>query len=187
MIHILGRGYQAPFEGHGDINYSPGYGKGDVIVFTGGHDVSPSLYGQTEHPQTHSFWERDEQEREVFYTAAMQGIPMVGICRGSQFLNVMNGGTLIQHQTEHAGSPHMMYTRTEMLEVTSTHHQMAVLPDEAELIGWAYECKDESWVEPEVWWFASTRCLCVQYHPEYMTEDSRGWEFFQELLNKYIF
>ena len=40
--------------------------------------------------------------------------------------------------------------------------------------------------EPEVIFWPDTKSLAVQYHPEWMEEESEGWKYFQELLNKYI-
>ncbi|MCI8660454.1 MAG: gamma-glutamyl-gamma-aminobutyrate hydrolase family protein [Lachnospiraceae bacterium] len=69
----------------------------DGILFTGGQDVDPGLYGQ-------EVWEfcgerhggRDQQERELFREAFRADMPIFGICRGMQFINVMMGGTLYQ-------------------------------------------------------------------------------------------
>lgn len=185
MIHVLGQGYESPFVGWGDVDFIPAYNPQDVIVFTGGADVSPYLYNQEREPFTQCNPQRDELESSVFNECVRQSIPMVGICRGSQFLNVMNGGSLIQHQREHAGHDHDMHTLHDRFYVTSTHHQMAIIPDHADLIGWAHERGDDP--EPEVWWFEDTKSLCVQYHPEYMSTRSEGWQFFQMLLARYIF
>src|SRR5690606_36449796 len=79
-----------------------GLGMPDLICFTGGADVSAELYGEE---NTYSFCdpERDEEERIIYDMALAHGIPMVGICRGGQFLNVMNGGKMIQHIEGHSG------------------------------------------------------------------------------------
>ncbi len=67
------------------------------FLFTGGHDVCPSLYG--EKPLNHSVVscrKRDMMEQEVLSYALETGKPLLGICRGIQFLNAALGGTLYQ-------------------------------------------------------------------------------------------
>lgn len=54
----------------------------DLIVFTGGEDVTPSLYGAKNHPATFNNARRDVFEQEIFTNAVLNNIPMVGICRG---------------------------------------------------------------------------------------------------------
>src|SRR5687768_16963203 len=79
-----------------DFNYPTNL---DLICFTGGEDVTPSLYGEVKHPLTYNNPERDKHEVEYFNQFI--GIPKVGICRGGQFLNVMSGGKLHQHILGH--------------------------------------------------------------------------------------
>ena len=73
----------------------------DLVCFTGGEDVSPHLYGQPVHPLTFSSVRRDEKEKAIFDACCERNLPMVGICRGGQFLNVMSGGKMYQHVTNH--------------------------------------------------------------------------------------
>jgi len=69
----------------------------DGILFTGGHDVNPALYGETPMNDSVVFCEeRDLQERYVFDYCLEKDIPALGICRGIQFMNVCMGGTLWQ-------------------------------------------------------------------------------------------
>ena len=116
----------------------------DLVLFTGGEDVTPKLYGQNIHPKTSYNIKRDISEQIIFKKAAFQGIPMLGICRGSQFLTVMNGGELIQDVNNHAGIIHSItFDNGELHEITSTHHQM-MFPynlDKADykLVAWSTE------------------------------------------------
>ena len=73
----------------------------DIVVFTGGEDVDPSLYNAEKHPKTYSNLARDLYEKEMFEKIKPHQL-VIGICRGSQFLCVMNGGKLIQHVNGHA-------------------------------------------------------------------------------------
>lgn len=122
----------------------------DLVCFTGGSDVGPELY---EHRNLYSSDSpaRDAVEIEVFNMARSMGIPMTGICRGSQFLNVMMGGTMVQHISEgHSGHVHQCDAilggpdpKTSgglvKLEVTSSHHQMSVLGDGGIFLGFSVE------------------------------------------------
>src|SRR5690554_3184603 len=83
----------------------------DLVCFIGGEDVQPSLYGEHDHPSTHTNPARDEMEEKLFHYCLNEGIPMAGICRGAQFLNVMNGGKLYQDVDNHAtGNTHLAFT-----------------------------------------------------------------------------
>lgn len=109
----------------------------DLLIFTGGEDVNPYLYGETPHAKTHFNPERDAQEAQVWRMAKERGIPCLGICRGSQFLNVMNKGRLVQHVTNHTTDHDMRTSCGHTIHVTSTHHQMMDPGEGAELLGWA--------------------------------------------------
>ncbi len=77
-----------------------------LVCFTGGSDVSPELYGHR-NLESGCNKARDEKEVLIFEMAKKHGIPMTGICRGSQFLNVMCGGTMVQHLlASHGGGRH---------------------------------------------------------------------------------
>lgn len=96
----------------------------DLVVFTGGADVSPGLYGHEHHHTTYNDVFRDQMEAQAFERCSMHDIPMVGICRG-QFLNVMSGGEMYQDVSGH-GMPHEItdLVTGETVYVSSTHHQM---------------------------------------------------------------
>jgi gamma-glutamyl-gamma-aminobutyrate hydrolase PuuD len=102
------------------------YDDADVIVFNGGADIGTELYGERSAwrgvPEKPSL--RDEAEMGIYNEYKGKKF-LVGICRGAQFLNAMNGGTLWQHVDNH-GRDHMMLDLTtgQVIKVTSTHHQM---------------------------------------------------------------
>lgn len=70
----------------------------DGLVITGGRDVDPAAYGQAPHPTTDQpATDRDAWEFALLAGALHRGMPVLGICRGAQVLNVALGGTLHQH------------------------------------------------------------------------------------------
>jgi len=70
----------------------------DALMLAGGSDVDPATYGARPHPETKGTWpERDAFELALARRALEREMPVLGICRGMQMLNVACGGTLIQH------------------------------------------------------------------------------------------
>jgi gamma-glutamyl-gamma-aminobutyrate hydrolase PuuD len=186
----------------------------DLLCFAGGTDVNPALYGEDHYPATgRPDVHRDIFESEMFELAAKGDIPMVGICRGSQFLCVMNGGKLIQDVDNHAiGGTHEMVhypvdgsIDCQRIQVTSTHHQMAYpfnLPvNDYDVVGWAeglskdYRGVPDAWpsiseakhVEPEIVHYPKTKCLGVQGHPEYVGGDHEFHKYFNKAVLHYLF
>ena len=70
----------------------------DGIALAGGSDIDPGSYGAEPDPHTKGSWpERDRFELALTHAALARGLPLLGICRGMQLLNVALGGTLAQH------------------------------------------------------------------------------------------
>ncbi len=121
----------------------------DGFLLTGGHDVDPALYGAEVSNECGTInFDRDKLERTVFDYAVAHDKPLLGICRGIQFINALCGGTLYQDlPTEHTvpnavshqmvapydrswhsvtiieGTPLAKITTTKELGVNSYHHQ----------------------------------------------------------------
>ncbi|SDJ91516.1 gamma-glutamyl-gamma-aminobutyrate hydrolase family protein [Streptomyces indicus] len=76
----------------------------DGLVIAGGPDVEPVRYGAEPHPRTGPpARDRDAWELALIDAALAAGVPLLGICRGMQLLNVALGGTLVQHLDGHTG------------------------------------------------------------------------------------
>jgi putative glutamine amidotransferase len=77
----------------------------DGLVFSGGSDLDPDLYGAEAHPETGGvIRERDDFELGLMRAALERDVPMLAICRGSQVLNVALGGDLEQHVPDRVGT-----------------------------------------------------------------------------------
>jgi putative glutamine amidotransferase len=76
----------------------------DGLVLAGGADIDPGSYGEEAHPETlDTVPERDRFEMALVRAAIERDLPVLGICRGMQLINVAYGGTLIQHLPERFG------------------------------------------------------------------------------------
>ncbi len=76
----------------------------DGLIFSGGSDLDPALYGQERDPATKGVVaERDSGELALLGAALERDMPVLAICRGSQVLNVLLGGDLVQHLPDVVG------------------------------------------------------------------------------------
>lgn len=76
----------------------------DGLILAGGEDIDPSQYGQQPHPETFGVRpDRDRAELALLRAAIERDMPVLGICRGSQVINVGLGGDLHQHLPEVVG------------------------------------------------------------------------------------
>lgn len=173
----------------------------DIVVFTGGEDVNPALY--KEEAIRASFFNpaRDGRDIQVYEAAKKAGKFMAGICRGGQFLNVMNGGRMWQDVNNHTKTHDLLDVETgRKLQVTSTHHQMMRPTSDAVLVAYAQEATvkesathvwnptqlngKEDQRDAEVVWYEKTKSLCFQPHPEFGYPKSCP-DYFFELLCRY--
>jgi putative glutamine amidotransferase len=83
----------------------------DGLILAGGNDIDPACYGAERHPETGlTLPDRDRAELALARRAIERDIPLLGICRGMQLINVAFGGTLSQHLPEALG--HEEHRRT---------------------------------------------------------------------------
>lgn len=183
-------------------------GEADLVCFTGGEDVDPGLYGEPIMNGTYSDPTRDEVDKVVFDRCIIHKTPMVGICRGGQFLNVMNGGRMWQNVDNHRKAHELTDLETgEVHSVSSTHHQMMRPTLEATLVAitnestkkvsvcdwWMANVSEDAHpknfvredYDTEVVWYEKTKCLCFQPHPEF-DRPNCGEAYFFELLKRYF-
>ena len=113
----------------------------DGLLLPGGWDVDPALYGEEPDRRLGEVdRELDDTELRLFKQARSEGLPVLGICRGQQVINVALGGSLVQHLDDHdaraIGRSHLAHGITvsptselgraagaSMLRVNSLHHQ----------------------------------------------------------------
>lgn len=211
LVYVFGPGslaYKTMFIRNG-FRGSPNPLSADFLCLTGGADVCPSLYAEPTMKGTSCNVERDRLDIEISAQFQDQKKPMVGICRGGQFLNVMCGGKMWQNVDGHAlhGTHELTDLETgQVHKVSSTHHQMMRPSLNALVIATAAESTKK--VAAHDWWMANVsgnpkgfvsteafdtevclysndKALCFQPHPEY-----EGFpeceKYFFEVLKRYL-
>jgi putative glutamine amidotransferase len=159
----------------------------DGIMFTGGSDVNPDLYGEPPHATTKVKPERDAAELLLMRAALAADLPLFGICRGMQLMCVAYGGRLHQHLPDVLGhhnhrpvsgpkfGEHPVRlahgSRTaqilgDAVIVNSFHHQGCADPGRLTPTGWCPEDDLIEVVEDQTKTFA----IGVQWHPEDTTD-----------------
>ncbi|MBI4172348.1 MAG: gamma-glutamyl-gamma-aminobutyrate hydrolase family protein [Actinobacteria bacterium] len=155
----------------------------DGVIFSGGADVDPTVYGSEPHPETDTPQRhRDAGELALLQAALARDMPVLAICRGFQLLNVARGGDLIQHLPEEVGHdvhkqtpgvfavhPVEVKKGTRLAEivgsqstVTSHHHQaVGRTGDGLVEAAWAADGTLEAIEDPGMRF-----TLGVQWHPE---------------------
>lgn len=162
------------------------------LLLPGGGDIAPGRYGEPRHPQTQFVnEERDEFEISLFNETMEKNIPVFGICRGIQIMNIAMGGSLYQHipdqipeylpplfpdfpihrkyrvDTQHdikitAGSRLSQIIGESTAKVNSSHHQaVKVIGDELVVTAQSRDGIIEAIEFP-----AMRFAIGVQYHPE---------------------
>lgn len=155
----------------------------DAIVIMGGEDIAPEFYGGRSgyEGEGHHYRTADAAELALVRRAALRAIPILGICRGHQVINVAFGGTLVQHMeetghrltdlpveytlVEHPVSLERSSTLAlrlgEHVTVQSGHHQVIDRPGPGlRAVGWSHDGHIEA-VEHDI-----LPITGVQWHPE---------------------
>ena len=109
----------------------------DLLCLEGGADLSPFIYGE-KNTRSHNSVSKDFHTFGLMAIAQRMRIPIVGICRGAQALNVFMGGKMNQHIDGH-GKLHLINTPYGFCEVRCGHHQEIIPPKWAEV----YRAEDD--------------------------------------------
>jgi putative glutamine amidotransferase len=159
----------------------------DGLILAGGADIDPASYGEQPHAETRgTVPARDAFELALARRALERDIPLLGVCRGMQLMNVARGGTLLQHLPEsHGHHEHRRNPGTfdgadhdvrlqdgslaaraagEAMHATKSHHHQGIdrVGEGFEVTGWSVI--DEL---PEAFEAPDRRfALGVQWHPE---------------------
>lgn len=96
----------------------------DLVVFTGGEDINPVLYGEGPHPYTSFNPRRDDMEMAAMAKAINLNKYIWGTCRGAQLMCSYNRGRVIQHVNHPSFHKFSMVDTNIEYDVTSCHHQM---------------------------------------------------------------
>jgi putative glutamine amidotransferase len=119
----------------------------DGLLLSGGADLDPALYGEERHPTTVVELGRDALEQAAFSAAEERGVPVFGVCRGMQAVNVFRGGSLVQDIEGHTSPAYPapeatshdleVEAGTRLAEVlgegpatVNTYHHQAIRPDQ---------------------------------------------------------
>ena len=155
----------------------------DGVLFSGGSDIDPAVYGHDPHPETTGVRaERDAGELALLTAALERDMPVLAVCRGSQVLNVALGGDIVQHlpdvvgDEKHKHTPGVFADHDVTVErdsrlgallgdrapVKSHHHQgYGRVGDGLRAVAWAEDGTPEALESPE-----KRFALGVLWHPE---------------------
>lgn len=188
----------------------------DVVLFTGGEDIHPKLYGERKLACTGANTERDSQEVEAFNKAVKlvkKGKKLIcfGTCRGAQLLCALNGGKVIQDVSGHAiYGTHLITNGDIVFDTTSLHHQMMypfnMKSNQYDIIFWSAKQLSHHYegnyinieammnpngmiIEPEIVLFHADgmpKCIAIQGHPEMMRSESPLVRFMNDYLNQIV-
>ena len=169
-----------------------GFDNVDAFILWGGTDIHPSYYGAQAHKWNQAGTlpsERDVWEWNAMKLCKAKGIPIIGVCRGAQFMCAFVGGKLIQHVSGHTTGSHNVVTSDgDKFAVTTCHHQMLDLRGtNHELLAWTPEplsrvyqgeteldvVNKDVFKEPEMVFFPDIKGFAIQGHPEWAPENSK--------------
>ena len=149
-------------------------GNAGLLILTGGGSI------HKEQPQ------RDNVEKKIFEQAREKSVPIIGICRGMQYINLLMGGNI--HENAELKHPrpnrtdHVITLLDEEIKVNNFHNDVVFvsdLADKLEVIGLDME---NNTVEA----FYSKGVLAVQWHPERAFEDEKSEKYSFNLIKKFI-
>jgi len=165
----------------------------DGLLLSGGGDIDGSFFGQPTHEKANDIWKgRDKAEIEMVQLAYYRNIPILGICRGLQVLNVALGGNIVQHIEGHkqleprnvpTHSVHISGILAKIMGVTdivvnSIHHQAV-----DKIAGGLQICATAPDGIIEALYDANKPfVLGVQWHPEELLHMPEHFRIFKEFM-----
>lgn len=157
----------------------------DLVVFLGGTDVDPEIYGETRGPYTQAP-DKTRDAVEVALYKRFIGTSKVGICRGGQLLNVLNGGKMIQHLGKCTSGDVKAWMGTVPIVLRVDHHQGIIPAETCEEITYheGYPGDGTSYNIMYAGLYEDTKSLCFQPHPEWGHKGTE--DYFFELIERYF-
>ena len=171
----------------------------DGIIFTGGEDVSPLLFNEEPLKETrHISYNRDKMEMELLRQAYEKKLPILGVCRGMQVINVFLGGNLYQDIPSQVKDAH---GHVSTLDLTEGYHTINIMKDNRlfDIIGeeriavnsqhhqsikdlgrdLKVNCKSPDGIIEGIESIDTDRfLLALQFHPEVMVKDEKFLNIF---------
>ena len=164
----------------------------DGIILTGGEDINPLEYNNTSNLKVCGDinYKRDTLERKLFDFALENKIPLIGVCRGMQMMNVASGGTLygdipteigtevihrnngeVYHEIALCDTSTLIFPiETDTIMVNSWHHQgLKIMPNHLRVIARSFDGLAEAIVMDKS---IHPFMIAVQFHPERLGKDN---------------
>lgn len=142
----------------------------DLVVLTGGNDVPQSCVAKGEDTAAFDLVPgRDEVEEVLFHSATEESVPILGICRGMQFINCLLGGTVQTGLSSHRpGVAHSILVEAKEYMVGSHHYHGIYAQNLASPLKPVAVCADgiHTLVEAFSGTIKASRILGIQWHPE---------------------
>ena len=178
----------------------------DGIILTGGEDINPLQYNDTVNLAVceDMNYQRDTLERKLFDFAMVHKIPLIGVCRGMQMMNVASGGTLygnipteigttvvhrnngeVNHKIVLVDTCSLIFPiDTDTIMVNSWHHQgLKIMPNHLRVIARAFDGLPETVVMDKI---QHPFMIAVQFHPERLKENNIIHTTMKESFHKEI-
>ncbi len=175
----------------------------DGLVLSGGGDINPQVYGGDQtHPKIRYVCnERDEFELKLAQLALKADVPILGICRGMQILNVISGGTLYPHlpdtfgQVDHFKQDDLSQTRHTVKVIPNTHLADITQVTEFSVVSWHHQgvqavplgwrvaaYSDDDLIE-SIEHLTHPWALGIQWHPEFSALEPEHKRIFSAFMN----